>query len=67
METQELINALANVNINSESAEVVAKAWLRMQYTKMVVAEIAGLTVLGCVVWGIRAVWKRFTGKNPMK
>jgi hypothetical protein len=64
METQELINALANVNINSESAEVFAKAWLRLQYIKMVLGEIAGWTIFGCAVWGIRAVWEHFTAED---
>ena len=59
METQELIESLKNVSINSETAEAIAKEYFRLEYIKMLTREIAAWTVLFFMVIGIRAVWKK--------
>lgn len=65
METQELIESLKNVNINSETAEAIAKEWFRLQYIKTMLGEVGGWTIFLSIAWGIRAVWKRFERTLP--
>ena len=60
METQELIESLKNVNINSETAEVIAKEYFRLEYIKLACREVAGWIVFSLIVAGVRGWWSKF-------
>ena len=53
----ELIQALQNVNLSSDTAEIIANQWMKLQWVKMIIGEISGWTVFGLSAWGIRTLW----------
>ena len=50
---QELIEALSNVNISSESAELIAEQYFRLQYIEMAVTTVTLIVVFGGLAYGL--------------
>jgi hypothetical protein len=58
--TKELLDAMSNININSDSGDHLINAWIRLQYIKMIIGEVSGLIIILAVVYGIRTLFKMY-------
>jgi len=56
----ELIEALKNINIDSESAERIAESWIRLQYWTIFVDYTIVCLMLMAMGWAVHSVWKFF-------
>ena len=59
MKDKEILNALSNVNINSDTAEIVMREWAKVQYVEM------GLIVLLVVIFLGAAMAFLFFSSRP--
>lgn len=50
MDVEQLVNALSDVNINSESAVQIAEMYIKYQYTEMFVLAAVIVFFLTCLV-----------------
>lgn len=60
----ELIEKLQNINISSESAEVISSQWVELSYYNAISDHAAGWLILILTIIAVRAVWKKLSELN---
>lgn len=63
MEEQKILDALTNINIDSETAEIIMSQWIAFKYIDTILGFICCMTMVLGMGWLIWSIFKRTEGK----